>query len=65
MGPKRYDIAGIKTFLRSKAYSGTISFRGECRNLSTRQGLENIPAIFTANGEKGGKLKASLLVKFP
>jgi len=39
MGPKRYDIAGIRTFLRSKAYSGTIRFRGECRNLSTRTGM--------------------------
>ena len=39
MGPKRYDIAGIKTFLRSKSYSGTIQFRGECRNLSNRQDI--------------------------
>lgn len=39
MGPKRYDVAGIKTFLRSKAYSGTLQFRGECRNLATRTGI--------------------------
>jgi hypothetical protein len=36
MGPKRYDVAGVKTFLRSKSYSGTLQFRGQCRNLSTR-----------------------------
>lgn len=39
MGPKRYDLAGVKTFLRSKSYSGTLQFRGECRNLSTRTGM--------------------------
>jgi hypothetical protein len=66
MGPKRYDIAGIRTFLRSKAYSGTIRFRGECRNLSTRQGfLTKTTLISQPIGKKGGKTTRSPIGQGP